>query len=91
MIPTLKDLKESHPLINLKIFLGDAAFDTIEIYKSLFEDFKFQKACISLKVKLSLDNVDYTFNENGIPCCPHDPSLFKFKIVNELSEFRNYL
>ena len=91
LIPTLKDFKERHPLINPKIFLGDAAFDTIEIYKSLFEDFKFQKAFIPLKVKLSLDNVDYTFNENGIPCCPHDPSLFKFKIANELSEFRNYL
>ena len=22
-----------------------------------------------------MDNVKYTFNENGIPCCPHDPSL----------------
>ena len=75
LIPTLKDFKERPPLINPKIFLGDAAFDTIEIYKSLFEDFKFQKAFIPLKVKLSLDNVDYTFNENGIPCCPHDPSL----------------
>ncbi len=75
LIPTLKDFKERHPLINPKIFLGDAAFDTIEIYKSLFEDFKFQKAFIPLKVKLSLDNSDYTFNENGIPCCPHDSSL----------------
>lgn len=45
------------------------------VYKSLFEDFAFQKAFIPLKVKLSMDNVDYTFNENGIPCCPHDPTL----------------
>lgn len=22
-----------------------------------------------------MDNADYTFNENGIPCCPHNPSL----------------
>ena len=22
-----------------------------------------------------MDNVDYTFNENGIPCCPHDSTL----------------
>ena len=43
LIPALKDFKERHPLINPKIFLGDAAFDTIEIYKSLFEDFKFQR------------------------------------------------
>lgn len=75
LIPTLKDFKERNPMISPKIFLGDAAFDTIEIYKSLFEDFKFQKVFIPLKVKLSLDNVDYTFNENGIPCCPHDSSL----------------
>ncbi len=75
VIPTLKDFLSKHPLVNPKIFLGDAAFDTIEIYKSLFEDFKFQEAFIPLKVKLSLDNVDYTFDENGIPCCPHDPTL----------------
>lgn len=75
LLPTLKDFKNKHPNVNPDIFLGDAAFDTIEIYKSLFEDFSFKKAFIPLKTKLSLDNVEYTFNENGIPCCPHDPSL----------------
>lgn len=75
LIPTLKDFRARHPRIHPAFFLGDAAFDTIEIYKSLFEDFKFQKAFIPLKGKLSMDNVDYTFNENGIPCCPHDPTL----------------
>ena len=75
LLPTLKDFKTRHPGIKPSIFLGDAAFDTIEIYKSLFEDFNFQKAFIPLKVNLSMDNVKYTFNENGIPCCPHDSSL----------------
>lgn len=75
LIPTLKDFRKRHPLIKPETFPGDAAFDTIEIYKSLFEDFQFQKAFIPLKVKLSLDNTKYTFNKNGIPCCPHDPSL----------------
>jgi hypothetical protein len=75
LIPTLTDFKAKHPTIRPKFFLGDAAFDTIEIYKSLFQDFEFQKAFIPLKVKLSLDNAGYTFNENGIPCCPHDPAL----------------
>lgn len=75
LIPTLNDFRARHPLIKPAFFLGDAAFDTIAIYKSLFEDFEFQKAFIPLKVKLSMDNVDYTFNENGIPCCPHDPTL----------------
>ncbi len=33
------------------------------------------KAFIPLRNKLSLENVDYTLNENGVPCCPHDASL----------------
>ncbi len=33
------------------------------------------KAFIPLKTKLSVEGTDYTVNENGIPCCPHDPSL----------------
>ena len=75
LLPTLKDFKTRHPSIKPSIFLGDEAFDTIESYKSVFEDFNFQKAFIPLKVNLSMDNIKYTFNENGIPCCPHDSSL----------------
>ena len=67
LLPTLKDFRFKHPNINPEIFLGDAAFDTIEIYKSLFEDFNFKKAFIPLKTKLSLDNTDYTFNEKLYP------------------------
>ena len=43
LLPTLKDFKFRHPDVNPEIFLGDAAFDTIEIYKSLFEDLLFSK------------------------------------------------
>lgn len=75
LIPTLKDFKVRHPLIKPTIFLGDAAFDTIGIYKSLLEEIGFQKAFIPLRGKLSLEENGYAFNENGIPCCPHDPSL----------------
>lgn len=64
-----------HPLIRPEVFLGDAAFDSIEIYKSMLEDLNFRKAFIPLKVKLTMDDVDYSFNENGIPCCPHDSTL----------------
>ena len=46
LLPTLKDFKTRHPNIKPSIFLCDAAFDTIEIYKSLFEDFNFTKAFI---------------------------------------------
>ena len=75
LLPTLKDFKTRHPGIKPSIFFGDAAFDTIEIYKSLFEDFNFTKAFIPLKANLSIYNVKYTFDENGILCCPHDSSL----------------
>ena len=75
LLPVLIDFFQKHPLIEPKTFLGDAAFDTIEIYKSLFEDIGFRKAFIPLRVKLSMEGTDYTVNENGIPCCPHDSSL----------------
>lgn len=35
LIPTLMDFFKAHPLINPKTFLGDAAFDSIDIYKTL--------------------------------------------------------
>jgi hypothetical protein len=69
-----------HPLINPKTFLGDAAFDTIQIYKDLLSDTfgvnrHFSKAFIPLNKRSNLENKDYTINEDGIPCCPHDDSL----------------
>ena len=75
LLPVLIDFFWKHPLIEPRTFLGDAAFDSIKIYKSLFEEIGFQKAFIPLKTKLSIEGVDYTVNENGIPCCPHNPSL----------------
>lgn len=75
LLPVLFDFFQKHPLIDPIVFLGDAAFDTVEIYKSLFGDIGFQKAFIPLKVKLAMAGSDYTINEDGIPCCPHDPSL----------------
>lgn len=44
LLPVLIDFFQKHPLIEPKTFLGDAAFDTIEIYKSLFEEVGFHKA-----------------------------------------------
>ncbi|UYJ46494.1 MAG: transposase [Lachnospiraceae bacterium] len=77
LIPTLKDFFSKHPLINPKTFLADAAFDTVELYKSLLTgDHKhFSKAYIPLNARSGLENKDYSINENGVPCCPHDPSL----------------
>lgn len=85
LIPVLKDFFAKHPLINPKTFLGDAAFDSIEIYKALItgdtfgsdaagNDRRFQTAYIPLN-RARLENKDYSINEDGVPCCPHDPNL----------------
>ena len=75
LLPVLIDFFQKHPVIEPKTFLGDAAFDTIEIYRSLLGEIGFEKAFIPLRVKLSMEENGYIFNANGIPCCPHDPSL----------------
>ena len=76
LIPVLKDFFKMHPLINPKTFLGDSAFDTIPIYQSLFQELGFEKAYIPLNNRSKLSGCeDYTINDDGIPCCPHDPSL----------------
>lgn len=75
LIPVLKDFFEKHPLIHPKTFLGDAAFDTIPIYKYLLQDNSFEKAFIPLKNKLKTEGINYAVNENGIPYCPDDSSL----------------
>ena len=76
-----KDFFSKHPLINPQTFLGDAALDSVGLYKELLsgntfgDDKHFTKAYIPLNSRAHLENVDYTINENGTPCCPRDASL----------------
>lgn len=79
LLPLLRDFFSKHPYMNPSTFLGDSAFDSIEIYKALLsgEDFpfRFKRAYIPLRSAETALHPDYTLNEDGIPCCPHDPSL----------------
>lgn len=81
LIPTLQDFFKAHPLINPATFLGDAAFDSVDIYEQLLsgdtfgENKHFSKAFIPLNERSKLKNPDYTINSNGIPCCPKSPKL----------------
>lgn len=81
LIPTLKDFFKKHPLINPKVFLGDAAFDSTLLYKDLLsgntfgENRHFSKAYIPLNHRSKLKNEDSSINENGIPCCTKDSTL----------------
>ena len=81
LIPTLIDFFKKHPVINPKTFLGDAAFDSVALYKELLsgdtfgKNRHFAKAYIPLNSRSGLENPDYTINADGIPCCPHDENL----------------
>lgn len=75
LIPVLIDFFTKHPLIKPDTFLGDAAFDTLAIYKSLLQDLHFEKAYIPLNNRSSLVNNKCTINQDGIPCCPNDTTL----------------
>ncbi len=75
LIPVLKDFFNQHPLLNPKAFLGDAAFDSIEIYKYLLQETSIEKAYIPLNGRMALPESDCPLKEDGIPCCPKDPAL----------------
>lgn len=75
LIPVLTDFLKKHPVINPKIFLGDAAFDSIDTYKSLLGELGFEKAFIPLNARPSLPDADCPLNDDGIPCCPKDTKL----------------
>jgi len=95
LIPTLKDFFTKHPLINPKVFLGDAAFDTLPLYKDLligntFGNARhFSCAYIPLNKRSSLEDADSFINVNGIPCCPNDSSLLLKKEGNNTAFLRN--
>jgi len=76
LIPVLIDFLKKHPLINPKVFLGDSAFDSGMIYKSLLTELGFEKAYIPLKTPLLvIEDADCPINEHGVPCCPKDNNL----------------
>ena len=45
------------------------------VYKSLLQDFKFEKAYIPLNSRSKIKNEQCPINEDGIPCCPIQPNL----------------
>ncbi len=73
--PILTDYFGLHPDFHPDTFLGDSAFDTIETYGFLKNDFHFDKVLIPYNPRndSSLKKVGY--NEYGYPTCPNDSSL----------------
>jgi len=67
LITTLKDFFKKHPLINPKIFLGDAAFDSIEIYKYLLTETSFEKPLTTSKTVFVLQVVRHRMKKLFMP------------------------
>jgi len=64
-------------LIKPDIFLGDSAFDSIDIYNELLEKdgLGFNKAFIPLNSAHNLKYPDCPINKDDLPCCPNDSKL----------------
>lgn len=73
--PVLSDFFTLHPGFHPNTFLGDSAFDTIETYGFLKDEFHFSKALIPYNPRneSTLEKVGY--NIYGYPTCPKDSSL----------------
>ena len=56
-------------------FLGDSAFDTIDTYGFLKNDFHFKKAIIPYNPRNESTLIPVGYNEYGYPVCPNDSSL----------------
>lgn len=73
--PILSDFFTIHPDFHPDTFLGDSAFDTIETYNFLKEEFHFLKVLIPYNHRNESTLKKVGYNEYGYPTCPEDHSL----------------
>lgn len=71
----LTDYFALHPQFSPDTFLGDSAFDTIEIYGFLKDEFHFSRALIPYNVRNESTLPEVGFNRYGYPTRPNDSSL----------------
>jgi len=73
--PVLSDFFAWHPDFHPNIFLGDSAFDTIETYGFLKNDFHFSKVLIPYNPRNESNLQKVGYNIYGYPTCPKDKNL----------------
>lgn len=73
--PVLSDFFSLHRSFKYDTFLGDSAFDTIDTYGILINDFRFSKAVIPYNPRNESPLKKVGYNEYGYPTCPNNPSL----------------
>ena len=74
LIPSLEYYFCLHPEFKYKYFLGDAGFDSCDNYEYLIKD-KNISPIIPLNPRNQSDLPKPNFTPEGIPTCPHDPTL----------------
>ncbi len=75
LAPVLKDFFTLHPDFHPNTFLGDAAFDSVNLYGILMNDFHFSKALIPYNPRNESTLKEVGYNAYGYPTCPNDSSL----------------
>lgn len=73
--PILSDFFALHPGFHPDTFLGDSAFDTIETYGFLKDEFHFSKAVIPYNPRNESPLEQVGYNIYGYPTCPKDSGL----------------
>ena len=73
--PVLSAFFALHPCIRPDTFLGDSAFDTIDTYSALKNDFLFSKAIIPYNPRNESPLKKAGYNIYGYPTCPRNSDL----------------
>ena len=73
--PVLSDFFALHKTFKPDTFLGDSAFDTIDTYNVLKNDFHFKRALIPYNPRNESSLAKVGYNIYGYPTCPNDNSL----------------
>ena len=81
LLPVLRDFRDAHPTLRYSTFLGDAAFDSYELYGALLGEYRFQRAVIPINPRGASKTCPADLNEHGIPLCPRDSSPLAFHSV----------
>ena len=81
LLPVLRDFKGRHPNLRYGTFLGDAAFDSYDIYPALLGELGFARALIPMNRRNTAGKHDPLLDEFGIPLCPRDGTQMKFHSV----------
>ena len=81
LLPVLRDFHDAHPSLRYATFLGDAAFDSYELYGALLGEYGFQRAVIPINPRCASMARPTDLNEHGIPLCPRDNIPMAFHSV----------